>query len=127
MSSTNILPAIQVAMEFVAERQSWLLEQGACTIKTDDVYTKGELARAAAAYAMSASGHDYLFATISNDVHPQRSQGFNCGHVTASGVLWPWKQRATSATKRECLVRAGQLLIAEIERLDRISRCETPA
>lgn len=63
-------------------------------------YSSGQLARVAAAYALMATG-------------------FN---QQASGV-WPvdWEWPRFNLDGRENLVRAGALIIAEIERIDRLS------
>lgn len=131
-SAAKDVPVPDVLGEIAAERKRYLVVQREeRTIKSDDAFTKGELARQAASYAMWASGHDYLFATLSNDSNPERGHGANCGHVSASNVLWPFYTRDTSnrptlksydggfLTKREALVRAGALIVGEIERLDR--------
>lgn len=120
-------PRVQVAEELVRERERYLVFQSKeCTTKSDDTFTKGELARQAASYAMWASGHDYLFAAISTQAHGPAS---NCGHVSASVVLWPFNSKTHIGpsisldgkvlSHREALVRAGALIIGEIERLDR--------
>lgn len=68
----------------------------------DDKYTAGDLARAAACYARAAA-------------HP--------GPVTKDmGVPddWPWPEHWwRPASRRRCLEKAGALIVAEIERLER--------
>ena len=65
----------------------------------DDRYTRGELALAAASYAISAtrSAHQQLIA-----------------------LIWPWAEHWWKPkTPRRDLIRAGALIVAEIERIDR--------
>lgn len=64
----------------------------------DDEHTDGVIARAAGAYALAATNN----------------------HHHARGLLWPWSQESWKPkSPRENLVRAGALILAEIERLDR--------
>lgn len=83
--------------DVLAERERQKSVEG-WTETHDDEHYLGEIACAAAAYAM----------------HANRSID------TPSGYLWPWD--ATSfkpKDERSNLVRAGALILAEIERLDR--------
>jgi hypothetical protein len=67
----------------------------------DDAYTDDELARAAAVYAMP----DHVYQIV---------------HLDA-GQLWPWATRwLKRGDRRQDLVKAGALIIAEIERIDRL-------
>lgn len=71
----------------------------------DDEHADGEMAMAAAAYAISS----------------------RTGNSAWARSLWPWKEwwwKPKSA--RQDLVRAGALIIAEIERLDRALKTEKP-
>jgi hypothetical protein len=82
-----------VIQEIAAERVRQIDAEGyGC--KGDDAYVYGELARAAAAYA----------------VHFRHRQG----------RLWPWdcSQWKPGEHRRNC-VKAAALLVAEIERIDR--------
>lgn len=74
----------------------------------DDTYTDGQLAQAAAAYGLVAAGWE----------------------PKAAREIWPkfwdfswWKPR----DPRRNLVKAGALIIAEIERLDRLAAIRSPA
>lgn len=85
----------------------------------DDEHERGELALAAACYAMHAGNPEHL---------PRRSAD---GLEYARGSVmiptaWPWAAKwwkpsgvYNNKTKRDDLVRAGALILAEIERLDR--------
>tara|TARA_R100001086_G_scaffold219041_1_gene135828 strand:- start:136 stop:492 length:357 start_codon:yes stop_codon:yes gene_type:complete len=75
------------------------------TAAHDDEHDKGEMADAAAAYALSARGRCRLDLASA----PGKAPWF-----------WPWSQTWWKPkTRRQDLVRAGALIIAEIERLDR--------
>ncbi len=72
------------------------------TPEHDDDHDSGDLAKAAAAYAM---------ASVS------QTQGYN---VNRPPLLWPWdKAWWKPCDARRALVKSGALIIAEIERLDR--------
>jgi len=83
------------ARDVLAERQRQV-EVGGWTPAHDDVYEDAELSRAAAAYALQGD-HDF-------------------GPPTD----WPWpKEWWKPRDERRNLIRAGALVLAEIERLDR--------
>lgn len=89
------------------ERRRQVLEEG-FTPGHDDAHDNGELARAAACYAMGAGWLE------------MHRMGNGEGDIVDVPVRWPWSPawwKPKSA--REDLVRAAALLIAEIERLDR--------
>ena len=98
------LPAIeagwrdsQAAIDVLAERHRQVKSEG-WTPEHDNVHSDGQIAAAAACYA-------------STDLA-------NCD-VTA--WLWPWGKEWWKPTdRRRNLVKAGALILAEIERLDRI-------
>ncbi len=89
-------PLNRAARDVVLERQRQVGEEG-YSLDRDDVYTGGEMARAASVYARLAGQPG----TMSTD--------------------WPWAPRTfkPSADRRRDLVKAGALILAEIERLDR--------
>lgn len=67
------------------------------TVEHDDQHVDGEMARAAAAYALHDSGYP--------------------GHAA---MQWPWAAEWWKPTdRRRNLVKAGALIVAEIDRLDR--------
>jgi hypothetical protein len=97
------------ARDVLAERERQQSGEGR-SIGGDDAYTDGQLARAATAYCQSGSGWLY-------------------SDVRISPAAWPfpdawWKPKG----KRRDLVRAGALILAEIERLDRaaVTAARTP-
>ncbi|EOV5314146.1 hypothetical protein [Klebsiella pneumoniae] len=84
------------AVDVLAERQRQVTAEG-WTAERDDGYQNSELADAAACYAMHA-----------------HNQGFS------TPAHWPWSQDWWKQTSpRRDLVKAGALILAEIERLDR--------
>ncbi len=89
-------------LDVMGERSRQLAVEG-WTEDHDDKHDDGQLAWAAVAYAAHASSrlNDYLYQRI----QPQS---------------WPWEGRWWKPTnQRHDLVKAGALIIAEIERLDR--------
>lgn len=84
------------AADVLAERQRQVTAEG-WTAERDDGYQNSELADAAACYAIHA-----------------HNQGFS------TPAHWPWSQYWWKQTSpRRDLVKAGALILAEIERLDR--------
>lgn len=95
------------AQDVLAEHKRQKSEEG-WTEADDDMHTRGEMAGAAACYAMQAAldgiGTPWL-------AHMVRTTIRN---------LWPWSGHFwRPKTPRRDLVRAAALIIAEIERLDR--------
>jgi hypothetical protein len=90
----------KAARDVFAERRRQVEKEG-WTPEHDDEHDGGELARAAACYAYNAGG----------------------GH--SSGMLFPWDCNWWKpGTPRRDLIKAGALILAEIERLDRAEAME---
>ena len=90
---------VAVVREIAAERMRQQTDE-CWSIAHDDGHTKGELRDAAAAYALGCS--------YAGDVQ-----------------IWPWSDAWWKPKdKRANLVRAGALIVAEIERLDRAAAAE---
>lgn len=116
VSSPSVSPAAAASIpgagapaawiDVLAERRRQVSEEW-WTPQHDDKHTEGEIARAGACYAyMAGAGDD------------------GRRHVLATGVpyLWPWSREWWKPTdRRRDLVKAGALILAEIERLDRAS------
>lgn len=86
--------------DVAAERQRQIEKEGWTSLH-DDQHDTGEMARAAACYALSAG--------------PEKVSDLSLIHK-----LWPWEWVwFKPRSKREDLVRSGALILAEIERLDR--------
>lgn len=87
------------------ERMRQLSAEG-FTREHDDLWNEGELALAAAAYAISATPADAI--------------GDDDDLVDTMEAIWPWEDIWWKhTTPRRDLVKAGALILAEIERLDR--------
>ena len=94
--------ATAAARDVLAERRRQVTAEG-WTLEHDDWYGCGELASAAAAYALSGAGWDK-------------------GSVID---YWPWELTAFKAEfGRRSLIKAAALLLAEIERIDRAAIAE---
>ncbi len=93
--------------EIAAERRRQIEVEG-FTAEHDDRHDEGEIAAAAASYAINAA----------DQLHPY-TQGDGCN---AKPDWWPWdEQWWKPKDPRSDLVRAGALILAEIERIDRLA------
>lgn len=93
--------------DIAAERRRQIDEEG-WTPERDDTHGDGEMAGAAACYAMQVAldciGRSDLHMTISRTIRE----------------LWPWSTHWWKPTdRRRDLVKAGALIAAEIDRIDR--------
>ena len=94
----------QAEMDIYDERRRQIDAEG-WTPEHDDQHHNGSMARAAAAYAVHTS--------LSDEV-------YQSGHINPA--FWPWAEKWWKPTnRRRDLVKAGALIIAEIERLDRLA------
>ena len=92
---------MRVIDEISLERQRQIEVEG-WTAGHDDKHARGEMARAAACYAMPDSFRDFKH---------------------RASLLWPWSREWWKPKdRRRDLIRAGALIVAEIERLDRKAR-----
>lgn len=83
-----------------SERQRQITGEG-WTTKHDDEHAEGQLATAGAVYALCGSGWD---------------------EKSAVKRYWPWDPSwLKTGDRRRCLVKAGALIVAEIDRLDRLN------
>ncbi len=111
--NTNI-QRIKIGNEIIDERFRVIADEGYTTAH-DDTHKHGELARAAAVYAM--------FAGLP-DLDRQHAQKFGPA-LYGSNVLWPWDLAYFKLTNpRRDLIKAAALIMAEIERLDRVHAAE---
>ena len=103
----HMTPSLRVAVEILDERRRQTQAEGASN-EADDQYGNAQLARAAAAYALDTAACTYV---------DPKSRDWIAGSARA---LWPWDASTYNPkAARRNLVRAGALIIAEIERLDR--------
>lgn len=106
-----------VIEEIAAERERQIKKEG-WSSKHDDQHRDGSLSRAAACYAAHASAYQRVASdvdmTVYRKVEPRQSTG---------EFGWPWAAKWWKPKDpRRDLVRAGALIVAEIERLDRASK-----
>ena len=87
----------QAVLDVAAERRRQIEAEG-WTPEHDDEHVAGELATAGASYALVAVGYGLLALRT-----------------------WPWPAGLKPNTPRRDLVKAGALILAEIERLDRMT------
>jgi energy-coupling factor transporter ATP-binding protein EcfA2 len=94
--------SFEIMVDIAMERHRQMTACGYGRVEDDD-HKKGELAAMAAAYGLLSTGHD------NPAVQEKVREDF-----------WPWKgPMPTHHSRRELLVTAAALLVAEIERLDR--------
>lgn len=87
----------RLANEILAERRRQIIAEG-YQPATDDAYVEGELAQAGATYALSAA------------------------EISDAHAFWPWHQHTyRPGNPRRDLIKAAALIMAEIERLDRVT------
>lgn len=97
--------------DIAAERRRQVVEEG-WTAAHDDEHPGGELAQAAAAYAYAAALPDSLRRIVTGI--------YSLSNIQTLRDMWPWESRWWKPKdRRRDLVRAGALIVAEIERLDR--------
>jgi len=111
----TIKHSLDIADELFVERRSQVEEKG-YDEDHDDGHRDGSIASAAATYAFYAS-----------------TSGWRDGRLMDSSVfvsvfrwLWPSSWNFKARPRRRCLIIAGALIIAEIERIDRESKQSTP-
>lgn len=100
--------------EIAAERRRQI-ENENWTSEHDDSHDRGQMARAAAVYA-------YTSTLIPDEIkkHERALWGSTAGMFSVLAWLWPWSASwFKPKNPRRDLVRAGALIVAEIERLDR--------
>lgn len=100
------------ARDVLAERRRQIEQEG-WTLKHDDEHDGGQLPMAAASYAVAAS---------------YASAGLFPMPKGAPPTSWPWRKSWWKpTTPRRDLVKAGALILAEIERIDRAAAKEKKA
>lgn len=107
------------ARDVLRERERQVSKEG-WTTGHDDTHNRGELAAAAACYAMPESHREML---------PARRVKLTYIHkytyIPERPRLWPWSYRRWKPSdRRRNLIKAGALILAEIERLDRLTAAE---
>jgi hypothetical protein len=111
MTMMNLTDAMR---DVCLERQRQISKEG-WTARHDDSHDEGDLALAAACYA------------VADDWGGGMTTATNYAKKIRDTILflWPWDWSWWKATdRRRNLVKAGALIIAEIERLDRKVECQ---
>lgn len=102
--------------DVIAERRRQIEKEG-WTLEHDDGHDDGSLAKAGACYALNAAG-----VCDNHAVMEDHGTGIRGRSIVRVPRHWPWASSWWKPKKkdpRKDLVRAGALIIAEIERLDR--------
>jgi NTP pyrophosphatase (non-canonical NTP hydrolase) len=103
---TTQLAQSSAVADVLVERRRQVVSEG-WTTRHDDEHGNGEMARAAASYALEYAARTYTETPSSRLTEAARS-------------VWPWSREWWKpGASRRMLVKAAALLIAEIERLDR--------
>jgi hypothetical protein len=99
-------------LDISAERYRQITDEK-WTPEHDDKHDFGEMATAAAMYALRPPTRNIIISPYSNETIVDR--------------LWPWSREWWKPKdRRRDLVKAGALIVAEIERLDRASTLSSP-
>lgn len=108
-----------VVAEIAAERKRQVEDEG-WTPEHDDEHESGEMARAAAAYALAASYPDFF--RMKNSAVDKLREEYSGGKFTPLRELWPWDWAWWKPkNRRRDLIRAAALIVAEVERLKRLA------
>jgi len=109
---------MKTGVEIIAEERTRQITVKGWTPAHDDIHEKGQLALAGAAYALQASEHDELYASIGR----RPCEGLNAGWIGAALLFWPWDRscwKPDYEDRVKTLAKAGALIAAEIDRLQR--------
>ena len=115
-------PHGSVLEEIAAERRRQIEREG-YTPEHDDAHDDGAIAMAAAAYAVSGA---MTLAKANPEGETAQTYAFAIMGI-APEFLWPWSEASYKPKSvRANYVRAAALLLAEIERLDRVGKAALP-
>lgn len=99
----------QAARDVLAERQRQVSVEG-WTLEHDDEHSEGQIAGAAGCYARHVNARAWVFGVPGIDDYASQS----------APPAWPWDEIWWKpSTPRRDLVKAGALILAELERMDR--------
>lgn len=105
----------KAVLEEIAARREHQVSKG-YDAAHDDKHDDGSIARGAAALALSAFGPVTLLAD-------RRRNGMYRGREELTVVpefLWPWENGFKPGSPRDSLIDAATMIVAEIERIDRV-------
>jgi hypothetical protein len=90
------------------------------TLEHDDAQVEGQLSKAAAAYAVASTSAVY-------EDDKARPTQWDHSYSPSVDRLWPWNWTYWKPKdRRHDLIRAAALIIAEIERIDRVAYRQRP-
>lgn len=116
MSTIDTISTSHIVDEIRNERRRQVEQEG-WTPEHDDKHIHGQMALAAASYAIKAADTWPVQASV------RVSFGGNSQHAgqfVLATMMWPWAERLWKPKgARADLVRAAALIVAEIERIDR--------
>lgn len=96
----------KAANDVLRERTRQQVEEG-WNLEHDDSHDPGELAKAAACYALNAASMSH----VEEDKYAE---------LSTMPLIWPWVEKWWKPkNRRRDLVRAAALIIAEVEKIDR--------
>ena len=99
------------ARDVLAERQRQISAEG-WTPEHDDEHDSGELAGAAGCYARHVNARSWVVGTAHDDYAKEPAPD-----------AWPWDESWWKPTNpRRDLIKAGALILAELDRIDRADR-----
>ena len=113
---------MKTALELISMERTRQVFQEGFTPEHDDQYTGHELALAAVAYAKHAAECGWIIFDNRSD----RPCGLDRYSSAKAPEEWPWEERWWKPTRPiRDLVKAAALIVAEIERLQRIEAGES--
>lgn len=107
------------AIELIREERERQKNVEGWTPEHDDEHTNGELANAASCYAMTEDERETVLSIYFC------AQGRDFDNREDKPLSWPWAKmwwKPTSNDRIKELVKAGALIVAEIERLQRMEK-----
>lgn len=95
--------------------------------RDDFLYQRDELRLAAVSYALRGGAHGDTPIFAGFGLAPMHAKA-NAGWVGAGNLFWPWPDWdfPYHETRRDRLVKAAALLVAQIEQMDRAAPPESP-
>jgi hypothetical protein len=115
--------SMKSGIELIAEERQRQIMVERWTAEHDDTHTGGELSQAAAVYADAASA--MARGATPEELHKPETDldpGFSCYTGFDACISWPWDEEwlKLSPDPIRNLVKAGALIAAEIDRLQRL-------
>jgi hypothetical protein len=108
---------MSVIDEIADERRRQRVIEG-WSLAHDDCHADGEMSRAAACYAAHASAYQRVASNVGLEAYAAVEP-----RASINSIGWPWdREWWKPRNPRRDLVRAAALIVAEIERLDRLPK-----